>query len=65
MPLFLQTSRPGIVAVGDVRGGSVKRAATAIGEGSMAVRFVCERLQATESAVTDPPRAESATSSSP
>src|SRR5208282_4731477 len=51
-PLFLETSRPGIFAVGDVRSGSVKRVATAIGEGSMAVRLVFERLQATGSAVT-------------
>jgi thioredoxin reductase (NADPH) len=56
MPLFLETSRPGIFAVGDVRSGSVKRAATAIGDGSMAVRLVFERLQATGTAVADPPR---------
>ena len=37
-PLFLETSRPGIFCVGDVRSRSVKRVATAIGEGSMAVR---------------------------
>ena len=49
-PLFLETSRPGIFAVGDVRSGSVKRAAAAIGEGSMAVRLVFERLQATGNA---------------
>jgi thioredoxin reductase (NADPH) len=55
-PLFLETSRPGIFCVGDVRSGSVKRCATAIGEGSMAVRLVFERLQATGTAVTDAPR---------
>jgi len=55
-PLFLETSRAGIFGVGDVRSGSVKRAATAIGEGSMAVRLVFERLQATGSAAADPPR---------
>jgi thioredoxin reductase (NADPH) len=43
-PLFLETSRKGIFCVGDVRSRSVKRAATAIGEGSMAVRLVFERL---------------------
>jgi thioredoxin reductase (NADPH) len=46
-PLFLETSRRGIFCVGDVRSGSVKRVATAIGEGSMAVRLVFERLQST------------------
>ena len=48
-PLFLETSRPGIFAVGDVRSGSVKRAAAAIGEGSMAVRLVFDRLESTGS----------------
>jgi thioredoxin reductase (NADPH) len=57
-PLLLETSRPGIFCVGDVRSGSVKRVATAIGEGSMAVRLVFERLRATGTAVADPPRAE-------
>jgi thioredoxin reductase (NADPH) len=46
-PLFLETSCPGIFCAGDVRSRSVKRVATAIGEGSMAVRLVFERLQAT------------------
>jgi thioredoxin reductase (NADPH) len=44
-PLFLETSRPGVFAVGDVRSGSVKRVAGAIGEGSVAVRLALERLQ--------------------
>jgi thioredoxin reductase (NADPH) len=53
-PLFLETSRAGIFGVGDVRSGSIKRVATAIGEGSMAVRLVFVRLQASGVAVTDP-----------
>jgi len=56
MPLFLETSQPRVFAVGDVRSGSVTRAATAIREGSMAVRLVFERLRATGTAVADPPR---------
>ena len=43
-PLFLETSRPGIFAVGDVHSGSIKRVASAVGEGSMAIRLVHERL---------------------
>jgi thioredoxin reductase (NADPH) len=43
-PLFLETSQSGIFAVGDVRSGSIKRVASAVGEGSMAVRFVWEHL---------------------
>jgi thioredoxin reductase (NADPH) len=46
VPLLLETSRPGIFCVGDVRSGSIKRVATAIGEGSMAVRLVFDRTQA-------------------
>jgi thioredoxin reductase (NADPH) len=45
-PYFLETSRPGIFAVGDVRSGSIKRVASAVGEGSMAVRLVHDRLTA-------------------
>jgi thioredoxin reductase (NADPH) len=45
-PLFLETSRPGIFAVGDVRSGSIKRVASAVGEGSMAVRLIHQRLAA-------------------
>jgi thioredoxin reductase (NADPH) len=44
-PLRLETSHPGVFAVGDVRSGSVKRVAAAIGEGSVAVRLAFERLQ--------------------
>ena len=43
-PLFLETSRPGIFAVGDVHSGSIKRVASAVGEGSMAVRLIHHRL---------------------
>jgi thioredoxin reductase (NADPH) len=43
-PLPLETSRPGVFAAGDVRCGSVKRCAAAIGEGSMAVALVHQRL---------------------
>ena len=43
-PLFLETSRPRIFAVGDVHSGSIKRVASAVGEGSMAVRLVHQRL---------------------
>jgi thioredoxin reductase (NADPH) len=43
-PLFLETSQPGLFAVGDVHSGSIKRCATAVGEGSMSIRLVYERL---------------------
>jgi thioredoxin reductase (NADPH) len=42
---FLETSCPGVFAVGDVRSGSIKRVASAVGEGSMAIRFVHAHLQ--------------------
>jgi len=45
-PFLLETSRPGIFAAGDVRSGSIKRVAAAVGEGAMAVRLVQEHLQA-------------------
>jgi thioredoxin reductase (NADPH) len=44
-PFLLETSRPGVFAAGDVRSGSVKRVASAVGEGSMAVQFVHEHLK--------------------
>jgi thioredoxin reductase (NADPH) len=43
-PLLFETSLPGVFAVGDVRSGSVKRVAGAVGEGSMAVRLVQQYL---------------------
>jgi thioredoxin reductase (NADPH) len=39
-PYYLETNRPGLFAAGDVRHGSVKRCASAVGEGAMAVAFV-------------------------
>ena len=41
-PMMLETSQPGVFAVGDVRSGSVKRVASAVGEGSMAIRQIHE-----------------------
>jgi thioredoxin reductase (NADPH) len=41
---LLETSRPGVFAAGDVRSGSIKRVASAVGEGAMAVRLVHEHL---------------------
>jgi thioredoxin reductase (NADPH) len=43
---LLETSVPGVYAAGDVRAGSIKRCATAVGEGAAVVRFVHERLAA-------------------
>jgi thioredoxin reductase (NADPH) len=54
---LLETSIPGIFAAGDVRSGSAKRCATAVGEGAMAVQFVHAHLaanEATASAVSRP-----------
>ena len=43
-PFLLETSVPGIFAVGDVRHGSVKRVASGVGEGSVAVQFIHQYL---------------------
>jgi thioredoxin reductase (NADPH) len=48
---LLETSVPGIFAAGDVRSGSTKRCAAAVGEGSMAVQFVHEHLAASAARV--------------
>ena len=44
-PYLLETGLPGVFAVGDVRGGSIKRVASAVGEGSIAISFVHKVLQ--------------------
>ena len=44
-PYLLETSLPGVFAVGDVRGGSIKRVASAVGEGSIAISFIHQILQ--------------------
>jgi thioredoxin reductase (NADPH) len=44
--LLFETSQPGVFAVGDVRSGSIKRVAAAVGEGSMVIRLVHEHLGA-------------------
>ena len=44
-PFLLETSRPGVFAAGDVRSGSIKRVASSVGEGAMAVQFVHEYLK--------------------
>jgi len=54
-PYLLETSAPGIFAAGDVRSGSIKRVASGVGEGSMAVAFVHQYLDgAPESAGHQP-----------
>jgi thioredoxin reductase (NADPH) len=45
-PYLLETSRPRVFAVGDARGGNVKRVASAVGEGSIAVALVHQALKA-------------------
>ena len=44
-PYLLETNLPGVFAVGDVRGGSIKRVASAVGEGSIAISFLHQVLQ--------------------
>src|SRR5438876_11914937 len=43
-PFLLETTLPGVFAVGDVRGGNIKRVASAVGEGSIAMAFVHQAL---------------------
>jgi thioredoxin reductase (NADPH) len=49
-PLMLETSLPGVFAVGDARGGSTKRVASAVGEGSVVIEQVHQLLDSPEAA---------------
>ena len=60
-PMFLETSMPGVLAAGDIRQGSVKRVASAVGEGSVAIQllhglFAADRLQPGGRAAGNPGR---------
>jgi thioredoxin reductase (NADPH) len=52
--LLLETSLPGVFAAGDVRAGSVKRVASAVGAGSIAVQLVHLRLAELDAAPRSP-----------
>ena len=55
-PFLLETTVPGVFAAGDVRQGSIKRVAAAVGEGSMAVQFVHQFLAASQKEVAVHPQ---------
>src|SRR5205814_5245355 len=57
-PFFLETSLPGVFAAGDVRSGSIKRCASAVGEGAMAVSFIHASLDAASPAKDVPTSAK-------
>jgi thioredoxin reductase (NADPH) len=46
-PFLVESSRPGVFAIGDVRSGSTKMVAPAAGDGGMAARFAHEHLART------------------
>jgi len=48
LPMLLETSVPGVLAAGDVRRGSVKRVASAVGEGSIAIPLIHSYLTQSE-----------------
>lgn len=54
LPLLLETSMDGVFAVGDVRHGSVKRVASAVGEGSVGIQMVHEYLSQTQRMIRPP-----------
>src|SRR5918996_5905328 len=45
-PMFLESSEPGVFVAGDVRHGSIKRVASAVGEGAMAIALIHRFLSA-------------------
>jgi len=51
---LLETSRPGVFAIGDARAGSTKRVAAAVGEGAQVVAALHEHLAAAQPAAADP-----------
>ncbi|MGA7159133.1 MAG: FAD-dependent oxidoreductase [Acidobacteriaceae bacterium] len=55
LPMILETSMPGIFAIGDTRAGSIKRVASAVGEGSMAVHLVHRYLAEADTEPTPSP----------
>jgi thioredoxin reductase (NADPH) len=58
-PYLLETSLPGVFAAGDVRSNSVKRVASAVGEGSIAIRLASEHLSRRASPAASGPPARS------
>ena len=52
-PYLLETSVPGVFAVGDVRHGSIKRVASGVGEGSMAIAFIHQYFSEQQAAATE------------
>lgn len=54
-PLSLETSMPGVFAAGDIRHGSMNRVASAVGEGSIAIRLVHELLEAARTGAAGSP----------
>jgi thioredoxin reductase (NADPH) len=55
-PLFLESSQPGLFVAGDVRHGSIKRVASAVGEGAMAVALIHQHLDGLTQALGARPR---------
>lgn len=50
--MLLETSHPGVLVAGDIRHGSIKRVASAVGDGAMAVSLVHRYLATQEAAAT-------------